>query len=200
MKYKVWSIVGNTKYKILNTKYPKFQGFSLIELLVVITIISILVSFGTVAFTISQKKARDSRRKNDLKNVKQAMEFYYSETGHYPFGSVGRIVCSNDGIFDAAFKNWGTEFFCTRVGSGETVSFIEKLPMDPKGTTHSTSGYRYDIGGSGQLPATFTLSATLENTNDPEACVPDSEDCLAKIGCVPYNGATYKRNFCVKND
>ncbi len=49
-------------------------AFTLIELLVVIAIIGILSTTGFFAFTSSQKRARDTQRKNDLAQVKKAME------------------------------------------------------------------------------------------------------------------------------
>lgn len=53
-------------------------GFSLLELLVVISIISILVAMGVAGFTTAQRKARDARRSGDLKAIQTAQEIYYS--------------------------------------------------------------------------------------------------------------------------
>lgn len=60
-------------------------GFSLLELLIVIAIIGILVSLGTVSYSSAQKKGRDSRRKSDLRAIQNAWEQYYADTnGVYP--------------------------------------------------------------------------------------------------------------------
>lgn len=61
----------------------KYLGFSLLELLVVISIIGILVSIGTVAFTTAQKTGRDSRRRSDMKAMQDAFEQYHAELGTY---------------------------------------------------------------------------------------------------------------------
>lgn len=55
------------------------KGFTLIELLVVIAIIALL---GSVAFVIlgpARKRARDSRRKADFKQINTAMEVCYND-------------------------------------------------------------------------------------------------------------------------
>jgi general secretion pathway protein G len=61
----------------------KYLGFSLLELLVVISIIGILVSISTVAFTTAQKTSRDSRRRADMKAMQAAFEQYRAEVGTY---------------------------------------------------------------------------------------------------------------------
>lgn len=58
-------------------------GFSLLELLVVISIIGILVSVGAVAFTTAQQRSRDSRRRADIKAMQDAFEQYMAENGEY---------------------------------------------------------------------------------------------------------------------
>lgn len=60
------------------------RGFTLIELLVVIAIIGILVAVVTSSFITAQKQTRDSRRKADLEQVRQALETYRSENSFYP--------------------------------------------------------------------------------------------------------------------
>ena len=53
------------------------RGFTLIELLVAMSIIAFLGSVGLSMFTVSQKKARDARRRVDLREIQSAMEQYY---------------------------------------------------------------------------------------------------------------------------
>jgi prepilin-type N-terminal cleavage/methylation domain-containing protein len=55
------------------------KGFTLLELLIVISIIGILVAVATASYSSSQKKARNSRRMTDMKNVQTAAEQYYSD-------------------------------------------------------------------------------------------------------------------------
>jgi prepilin-type N-terminal cleavage/methylation domain-containing protein len=60
-------------------------GFTLFELLVSISIIGILVALGTVAYSNAQRKARDARRRQDLKGMQTVLEQYYSANNYlYP--------------------------------------------------------------------------------------------------------------------
>lgn len=54
------------------------KGFTLLEMLVVIGIISILISLGIASYSTAQKKARDAKRKGDIRAILNAVEQYYS--------------------------------------------------------------------------------------------------------------------------
>ncbi len=59
-------------------------GFTLIEILVVVTIIGIMMVVGVTAFATLQKRGRDARRRGDLQAAQDALEQYFSEKTEYP--------------------------------------------------------------------------------------------------------------------
>ncbi len=64
-----------------------WNGFTLLELLVVIGIIGVIMALATVAYSSTQKSGRNSRRKQDLVAIQNALEQYYAaNTFVYPTG------------------------------------------------------------------------------------------------------------------
>lgn len=73
--------------KKINWQKQQNQGFTLLEILVVISIMGILIALGTAAFSTAQKKGRDARREADIKAIQQGMEQYNAKNGIYPASS-----------------------------------------------------------------------------------------------------------------
>lgn len=65
-------------------RVSKNVGFTLIEVMVVFTIISILAAIGIANYRTSLQRARDGRRVSDLEQMRTALEIYRSDTGLYP--------------------------------------------------------------------------------------------------------------------
>lgn len=118
----------------------KKQGFTLMEILIVIAMLGILATiiFGT--YLSSLKKGRDSRRKQDLEQVSRALELYYSEQGQYPD--------SGDVIFGQALMH----------PTNNDLFYMKLLPTDPM------SGYIYVYRTTDQQD--YQLYACLENDDD----------------------------------
>jgi prepilin-type N-terminal cleavage/methylation domain-containing protein len=60
------------------------RAFTLIELLVVIAIIAILVGLLFPAFRAVQNQARSTQAKNDLTQIVNAVNAFYTDYGKYP--------------------------------------------------------------------------------------------------------------------
>jgi prepilin-type N-terminal cleavage/methylation domain-containing protein len=62
----------------------KQQGFTIVELLIVIVIIGILAGLVIVTFTGLQQKARNTERTTDIKSLHSQLEAYYAQNAYYP--------------------------------------------------------------------------------------------------------------------
>lgn len=106
----------------MNTK-QKF-GFTLVELLVVITIIGILSTAAVVNLRTAKAKARDARRLSDIAQIRKALEVYnYLEGDDYP---------AQDGRCDGLASISG----CISVDTnhpldGKWLPGLDAMPRDP---------------------------------------------------------------------
>ena len=141
----------NTRYLIPDTKFN--SGFTLLELLVVITILGILASVGFGQYRTSQLKAQDVQRKGDLGNVARALEMYYNDYSSYPLSTSGGLINVNGGL------DWGTEF------STSDVVYMKMLPKDPLQGKDANYLYCYQTDSGGTY---YQLYAKLQNENDTE--------------------------------
>lgn len=134
----------------MKKKYTK--GFSFIELLVVISIISVLSVIGTTNYQGIQSKARDSARKSNLNNLATALEIYFQKNGSYIDGTPGVQG-------DCASADTAT--FYTGPNSIASYMADTNVPNDPL----TGERYCYISVGDG---ASFRLFAKLENSSDPD--------------------------------
>lgn len=68
------------------------QGFSLVELMIVLVIIGILAAVGVPIYTSNVQKAKMSEADAALGTIRTAMRVYYAENGHYPVVTSGTLV------------------------------------------------------------------------------------------------------------
>ncbi len=63
---------------------PLQRGFTLMELLVVMTIIALLSTVGIVGYRHSTKLSKESVLKENLFQIRHALEQYHADRSHYP--------------------------------------------------------------------------------------------------------------------
>jgi general secretion pathway protein G len=62
----------------------KWRGFTLIEVLIVITLVTILASVGLATYTNSVRRAREATLREDLFRMRDAIDQYYADKNKYP--------------------------------------------------------------------------------------------------------------------
>jgi general secretion pathway protein G len=60
------------------------EGFTLVELLIVISLISILAAMGIVQYKNSVTSAKEAVLRNDLFHMRDAIDQYYADKNKYP--------------------------------------------------------------------------------------------------------------------
>lgn len=60
------------------------QGFTIVELLIVIVVIGILALLVITTYSGIQAKARNSKRASDIKSLQTHVEAFFSQSGYYP--------------------------------------------------------------------------------------------------------------------
>lgn len=125
------------------------RGFTLIEVLVVVALLSVLVMVGVANFSNSSASARDAQRQADLKNLQNAIETYRSQNGRYP------LQATSTG---AGADGWSGELgtiYRPDNGTGQYIvglapEYISVLPTDPK-LNGTNSGYVYRTNAAGTV-------------------------------------------------
>lgn len=93
----------------------KRRGFTLIEMLVVIAIISLLSSLVYIRFEKTLARNRDLKRIQDIQNIARALEQYHNDHGEYPAskaewpGGTPPVDCNNSSTIPPGETACGTE-------------------------------------------------------------------------------------------
>jgi len=175
------------------------KGFTLIELLVIIAIIGILSNIILVNVQGVRERARDTKRKVDLRNIKKALLWYNTEHGGLPDDGFGYYDGGNGW---ATNKDDGSACYS---GYGDLEDFLDgtdpdipppqenyiKMPHDPGGGCSGPSDYGgYMYYGNSECAR---LYAHLEDPSEK-----DLASCEDVCGRNQRGSLGYGMNYCVE--
>ncbi len=167
------------------------SGFTLVELIVVISIIGILASIVYANFGGARGAARDDVRAAAVKELQLAIELYRAQFGVYPSSG-----CAASGT--ASWAGPGPETLpefvsCANYINGLVPDFIASLPTDPLSENTSNVGYYYRSNGSSYKLMSFNaVEAKLVTSADHElARCPDFSTCGGGVSDRPRTYATF---------
>ena len=110
------------------------QGFTLIEVLMVVAVIGLLVAIAIPQFIAYKARGVDTQMKSDLKNAATAMESYFAEKQAYP-NTVAALVA-------VGFSPTGGVTVTITVTSSTTFTLTASAPSgtQPSFTLNSATG------------------------------------------------------------
>ena len=160
----------------MNNLYKK-KGFTLIELMVVISIIGIMSSVILSALNDARAKARDAQRIQALKEIQKALTLYYDDNGNYP------IYNTDFGILSSVGTNWSS----LGVDLSQYLTQIPRDPINNRSQLVFQDGYAYFYRSSDDGDD-YDLITWLE-TNNSLRCA--DNDWYSNVGLSTFFGPGY---------
>lgn len=163
------------------------KGFTLVELMVSISIIAIISSVGLTTYKNAQVLSHDSKRKSDLHQIQVALELYYNNHKSYPLVNGSPENCSN--ITCSINSDWQVSSDSTSWIDG-LDPYINQQPHEASPESPPLNVYFYKTNQYSGCPAEgqwYALMVNLENSSDP--------DTLANKDVLWCDGVTSLRSW-----
>lgn len=139
----------------MKSRRYKQDGFTLIEIMVVILILGLLATIVVQSLRGAADKAKKTKAQADLAEIKTALDRYYLDNGYYPSTDQGLSA-----LVSAPTSG-------RPPGNYESGGYIERLPSDPWGNQYfyQSDGNSYVLksygkGGTESQDSTDTIDGS----------------------------------------
>ncbi len=129
-------LANQTMMMTSTTGSSKEKGFTILEILVVVALISLLASIMTSTIRMVRRKAVKGEAKNRIARLETALELYKLEQGYYPTGNIAAAVTALTS--SAGGKG---PFMKFRTGELSGGNFIDPWGMAYNYTNDTTDNY-----------------------------------------------------------
>lgn len=143
------------------------KGFTLVELLVVIAIIGVIAALVIVNLSSARAKGRDAKRKQDIDNIRTAVESYIDENPTPP-GNDGTLYDSSTSIVGQRWSDLQTTL---------TATYIPTIPKDPQNTGSLIYTYKRTVNN-------YEINAAFEKAAMNNAADGGADDSHYEIGSL----------------
>jgi prepilin-type N-terminal cleavage/methylation domain-containing protein len=138
------------------------KAFTLVELIVVITILAILWTIAFISFQWYSKQARDSRRISDIANIKTSLELFILNSWYYPQPDIVSWWSW------AVYYSWDLLWIQWSVWNNVTTNLSKNLPNKPLDPLFEIE-YTYSVTNNNneyQVMALYELEISNNNLID----------------------------------
>ena len=166
----------------------KKNGFSLIELLVAIAVIATIIGLALPNFLGARSRARDTRRKGEMNQLKTALQLYYNDYKIFPADSGGPFYdvikgCGADGSVACPITGCSVDFSAGGSIDCDTASMSVYMTQLPGEFGTSMFYWQRNSGTD------FCLKVPLENASDSD--ITTSQSRCENTCSGLYSGTDY---------
>jgi general secretion pathway protein G len=156
---------GSLKRSFPVSRFPfSEQGFTLLELLVVMTIIGILAAVAIPALRDSPQRAREAALKEDLFTLRSTIDQYHGDKGYYP-PDLATLV---------------------------TDGYLRQIPVDPMTKSRETWVVDYEQLEAGDESTSATSSGGTGTSVPTDPAAPGIIDVHSGSEAKGLDGTVYK--------
>lgn len=174
----------------------KSRGFTLVELLIVVGVLTVLV--GSVLVVLNpdalRSRSRDAKRIADLKNIQASLELYITDNNAYPTSGPAGVSCAKSVWENISKGPVGSDTGSSCIFKALVPAYTKNLEVDPLSSTaqppsnpcteDASANYRYNYV-TDDNSSRYVLTAILE-----------TDEYLAGHSCSQLSNWSWAGSMC----